>query len=131
MYSRTAVRAAEALYAGASSRRHAPSQFHMTPDRPRTQLSPNKCETPLMLSTASTQHISYIEHLGLTHSSPHVTMRLTYLTVADELVVVVIIIILSEEIDNADLVGRDRARCVRVCSMLQTRALIAPTLVVV
>ena len=84
-----------------------------------------------MLSTASTQHISYIEHLGLTHSSPHVTMRLTYLTVADELVVVVIIIILSEELDNADLVGRDRARCVRVCSMLQTRALIAPTLVVV
>ena len=80
-----------------------------------------------MLSTASTQHISYIEHLGLTHSSPHVTMRLT---VADELVVV-IIIILSEELDNADLVGRDRARCVRVCSMLQTRALIAPTLVVV
>jgi hypothetical protein len=81
-----------------------------------------------MLSTASTQHISYIEHLGLTHSSPHVTMRLM---VADELVVVVIIIILSEELDNADLVGGDRARCVRVCSMLQTRAPIAPTLVVV
>jgi hypothetical protein len=53
------------------------------------------------------------------------------LMVAYELVVVVIIIILSEELDNADLVGGDRARCVRVCSMLQTWALIAPTLVVV
>jgi hypothetical protein len=82
MYSRTAVRTAVALYAGASSRRRAPSQFHMTPDRPRIQLSPNKCETPLKSHALDGKHSAHIVYRAPWPVSliPHVTMRLWWLT---------------------------------------------------